>query len=142
MLSTLLLHHHWVKNNLKGIFWSVQLAGMATLASVPMVVLAAHLSIIPLPDLPPPFHLGQPVVAVSAALTKAQGKDSIGQRHPTAWESPLILMEMLLWTRWQMYIANSSSNSNRWFRQGKYNRHKRPRRCNPHLLHQRNISNP
>jgi hypothetical protein len=142
MLSSLLLSHHRAKVNLSRISWSVQSAGKATLASVPTAVLVAHPSIIPLPDPPPPFHPGQLVVVVLATSTKGLGKDIIEQRRQTAWESPLILMEMLLWTRWQTFIASSSSSSrsNRLCKQGRYNRHKRPHQCNPHLRHQPNIS--
>jgi hypothetical protein len=139
MRPNLWLHHNRAKDKLKGIIWSARLAGKGTLVLVPTAVLVVHLSTIPLPALPRLLHQGRLAVVMLAALTKVQGKSSLGLRHRTAWEFPSTLMAMLLWTRWQTYIATSN---NRWFKQDRCSRYKLPLQCNRHRQHQCNTSNP
>jgi hypothetical protein len=72
---------------------------------------------------------------VATILTKAlQGKDSTVPPRPTAWASPSILMEMLLWTRWQMCTVTSNRP-----KRGKARRH---RQCKHYHLHQFSTNNP
>lgn len=125
----------WPHNHkpVKEIIWTAHLAGKEdTLVLVPMAVLVAPLSAIRPPPVPLPLLPGHPVVVT--ILTKAQGKDSTALPRPTAWVSPSILMEMLLWTRWQMYIVNSNRP-----KQGKPRRH---RHCKDYRLHQCSTNNP
>jgi len=125
----------WLHNHrpVKEIIWSAHLAGKEdTLVLVPMAVLVARLLATRPPPVPLPFLPGQPVVVT--ILTKAQGKDSTALPRPTAWVSPSILMEMLLWTRWQMCIVNSNRP-----KQGKPRRHRHRKH---YRLHQCNTNNP
>lgn len=131
------MHHSpWLHNSLrpvKEIIWSAHLAGKEdTLVLVPTAVLVARLSALR----PPPsllFLPGQPVVVT--ILTKAaQGKDSTALPRPIALVSPSILMEMLLWTRWQMCIANSNRP-----KQGKPRLH---HQCKHSRLHRCSTNNP
>jgi hypothetical protein len=128
------LHRH---KRIKEIIWSVHLAEKDMLVLVPTAVLVAHLSAIRLPLAPLLFPPGRPVSVGVTTLTKAQGKDSIALPRLIAWVSPSTLMEMLLWTRWQMYIATSNRP-----KQGKSNKHRYHHRCKHHRLHQCSTSKP
>jgi hypothetical protein len=120
----------WLHNHrpFKGIIWSAHLVGKEdTLVLVPMAVLVARLSAIRPPPVPLLFLPGQPVVVTK--LTKAQGKDSTALPRPIAWVSPSILMEMLLWTRWQMCIVNSNRSKQGKAKCHRHRKHYRLHQC-------------